>query len=525
MDLCRLIDGLSRPAAYPHPAAGVRVLQTHISVVFLAGGFAYKVRKPVRLGFLDFSTLGRREHDCREEVRLNRRLAPDVYLGVVGVTESPDGVRVGGDGEPVEWAVQMRRLPDGVTLLDRLRRNELTVPVVERVAGLVADFHRRADGGDRVAAFGRLDVVAGNARANFAEAEPEIGVTVTRGVFDRVRELTEEHLAALGPLIAARAARGVPRDGHGDLHLDHVYLLPDRPPPDDLVVIDCVEFADRFRAGDPVADAAFLAMDLTFRGRPDLAAAFAAAYFRATGDAEGRRLLPFYTAYRAVVRGKVEGLTAREAEVPAADRAANRRLARGHWLLALGELEEPARRPALVLVGGLPGAGKSTLARELVADGFALIRSDEIRNAVVPADLPRSTLGAGAYAAEWTARVYDECLRLAEAELLAGRRVVVDANFRDDPARRPFRDLATRLVVPPLFVVCQARPDVVRDRLAARRGDASDADWAVYRWAAERWQDPDPDLAAITCHVSTDGGIGAAAAAVRSRLRASGLLT
>ena len=338
MDLRQLIDGLSRPDAYPHPAADVRVIQTHISVVFLAGEFAYKVRKPVRLGFLDFSTLELRHADCQDEVRLNRRMAPDVYLGVVGITNA-NGVRVEGPGEPAEWAVRMRRLPEGATLLDRLQRGELTVPLIERVGEMVADFHRTADGGEHVAAFGRLAVVAENARANFAESEPEVGVTVDRATFDRVRELTEQQLAALGPLIEARAARAVPRDTHGDLHLDHVYLLPDRPPPHDLLAIDCVEFSPRFRFADPVADAAFLVMDLTFRGRRDLADTFADAYFRHSGDADGRRLLPFYTAYRAVVRAKVEGLTVREPEVPEADRQRNRTLARRHWQLALDVLE------------------------------------------------------------------------------------------------------------------------------------------------------------------------------------------
>jgi aminoglycoside phosphotransferase family enzyme/predicted kinase len=524
MDLRGLIDGLSRPAAYPHPADAVAVRQTHISAVFLAGEFAYKVRKPVRLGFLDFSTLDLRRHDCDEEVRLNRRLAPDVYLGVVGVVDTPAGLRVGGDGPAVEWAVKMRRLPDGASLLDRLGRGEVTAAVVERLAGVVADFHRRADGGPRVAAFGRPDVVAGNARANFAEAEPEVGQTVTRAVFDRVRGLTERRLAGLGPLIEARAARGVPRDTHGDLHLDHVYLFPDRPPPGDLVVIDCVEFAERFRYADPVADAAFLVMDLAFRGRRDLARAFADAYFRAAGDEDGRPLLPFYTAYRAVVRAKVEGLTLREPEVPAADREANRRLARGHWLLALGELEDPGRRPALVLVAGLPGTGKSTLARELAGDGFAVVRTDEVRRELFPAPPagvdPRDWL----YDPERTARVYGECLRRAEAGLLAGGRVAVDANFRDDQARRPFADLADGLAVPRLLVVCEAAPEVVRGRLAARRGDASDADWAVHRWAAGRWQDPGPAWAAATLRVATDAGVGPAAEAVRQRLRADGLL-
>ncbi|MBA4066128.1 MAG: kinase [Isosphaera sp.] len=494
VNLSRLIDGLSRPTAYPHPADGVEVRQTHISAVFLAGDFVYKVKKPVDLGFVDFRDPARRRHFCDEEVRLNRRLAPDVYLGVVPVTDGADGLRVGGDGEAVEWAVRMARLPDGATLAARVGRGDIPRAAVEALAARVAAFHAAAGAGPEVAAGGRFEVVAANARDNFGQA-PAGGP-----VFDRVRELTEAALAELRPLIEARAARGVPRDTHGDLRLDHVYLFPDRPPPGDVVVIDCVEFADRFRFADPVADASFLVMDLKRAGRRDLAAAFADAYFRAAGDGEGRGLLPFYTAYRAAVRGKVDGLKALEPEVPAADRAEAAARSRAAWRVALGELEPPARRPALVLVGGLPGTGKSTLARGLAGRaGFRVIRSDEVRK-----ELAAGSAG-DLYTPEWTERTYRECARRAETVLADGGRVVVDASFREDGWRREFLGLAARLGVPAVFVLCRADPDLVRARLAARTGDASDADWSVYRWAADRWEEPGGRARAAMVEIDTGG--------------------
>src|SRR5947209_8433212 len=419
MHLPRLIAALSDPRAYPFPVGHVEVRHTHVSIVFLAGDYAYKVKKPVNLGFLDFGTLVERRHFCDEEVRLNRRLAPHVYRGVVPVTRAGEGLAVEGDGEAVEWAVKMERLPDDATLLSRLRAGALDAATVEALARRVAAFHASAAGGETVAAFGRFEVVAGNARENFAQSAARVGAAVSRAVHDRLRQRTEAALERHRGLIESRAARGVPRDTHGDLHLDHVYLFPGRPPPGDLVAIDCVEFSERLRHADPVADAAFLAMDLTFRGRCDLAAAFADAYFAAAGDAEGRALLPFYTAYRAVVRGKVEGMEAAELEVPAGERAAALAGARAHWLLALGELEEPDRRPCLVLTAGLPGSGKSTLARAL-ADlaGFTVIRSDVVRkelaglgpDAPAPADIR-----AGLYAPERVERPYAACLRPAEA--------------------------------------------------------------------------------------------------------------
>jgi aminoglycoside phosphotransferase family enzyme/predicted kinase len=509
MELTRLIDELSQPGAYPHPVAAVDVRQTHISVVFLAGAFAYKLKKPVDLGFLDFSTLDKRRHYCDEEVRLNRRLAPSVYLGVVPITVSSDGVRVGGDGEVVDWVVQMERLPEGASLLDRLRRGEVEEALLRTLAERVAGFHERADRGSHIADFGRFEVVAGNARENFAQSVPQIGVTVSRTVFDRLRARTEEALVRLRPLIDSRAAQGVPCDTHGDLHLDHVYHFPGRAPPDDLVVIDCVEFNERFRYSDPVADAAFLAMDLIFRGRRDLAEVFSTAYFRATGDAEGATLLPFYIAYRAAIRGKVEGLQLAESEIPQEARTAARRDSRARWLLALGELEAASARPALVLIGGLPGSGKSTLARALAnRGGFTVIRSDVVRKELAgldPGASARDTIDRGIYTPQMTEQTYAECLRRAEEKFFEGGRVIVDANFGHEVQRRLFLDAAARWCVPAVFLVCRAGAEVSRGRITGRTGDASDADAAVYQQLAARWQSPSIEVLPLLFEIDTEG--------------------
>ncbi len=339
MDLAHVIETLSAPAAYPYPVETVDVRQTHISAVFLAGNCVYKIKKPVKLDFLDFSTLEKRRHACAEEVRLNRRLAPEVYLGVVPVARTDDGLEFEGAGEVVEWAVKMQRLPDEATIQQRLGRGEVTAELIDSLARRIASFHRTADTNERIAGFGRFEAVSRLILDVLTESRPHVGTTVSEPVFARVGELAEQALARLRPLIEARAARGMPRDCHGDLHLDHVYYLPHNEPPGDLVIVDCIEFNERFRFMDPVADMAFPVMDLTFHDRPDLAGRFADAYFRATGDNEGRALLPLYTAYRATVRGMVEGLELTEKEVPEAERTAALIRARAHWLLAQRELE------------------------------------------------------------------------------------------------------------------------------------------------------------------------------------------
>jgi aminoglycoside phosphotransferase family enzyme len=380
MDLTQLTEFLSDPAAYSDPVAEVDVRHADIPAVFLAGHFVYKVKKPVELGFLDFSTMAKRRHYCEEEVRLNRRLAPEVYLGVVPLTRDARGVGAEGGGEVVEWAVKTRRLPDEAALQSRLPQGEVGVQVMEALARKIAAFHAQAEAGPRVAAFGRFEVAARNARESFLQSVAHVGTTVSNAVFARAQALTEEALAYHRALIESRAERGVPRDARGDLRLGHVYYFPDREPPGDLAIIDCIEFNERLHFADPVSDMAFLVMGLTsraIRSWPERSRR-RISWHRPTG--KGRALVPFCTSYRAAVWGKVEGLKLARPEIAASDRAVVVTKARGSWLLALAEFEAPDQKPCLVLVGGLPGTDKFTLAQALAERaGSRVIRSDLVR--------------------------------------------------------------------------------------------------------------------------------------------------
>ncbi|MFO7767781.1 MAG: S46 family peptidase [bacterium] len=503
MELTELIRGLSRPSAYPHiDTEDVRVHQTHISVVFLAGDRAYKVKKPVETGFLDYTTLDQRLEYCRREVELNRRLAPGVYRGVVPIFEE-EGLFVGeetleetppgGTQPPVEYAVCMERLPPHRTFKSLVRRGELGEELLDRLARLLAGFYEEAESGGRISTLGDWPTVARNCSENFDQSKPFLGVTLSERVLERLERLTDEALEELEGLIRRRAGEDVPRDGHGDLRLGHIYHLPERSE-EELVVVDCIEFNERFRYQDPVADAAFLSMDLALEGREDLSERFEQAFLEAQEDEEGARLFPFYTAYRYVVRGKVQSMRSEQPELPEADRIRAVQKARHHYLRALDVLASPARRPALLLVGGLPGTGKSTLAEDLEgAWGGLLFRSDEVRKelAGLEPDQPASApFGEGLYRPEHTRRTYEALLELAREGLFRGHRVVVDASFHRERWRSAFLDTARALGVPGRMIVCTVPAEEARRRLEEREEDASDADSSIHRRMEETWEEP-----------------------------------
>ena len=319
MELLSLIAALSDPAAYPRATGKIEVHQTHISLVFLAGCYAYKIKKPVKLGSY-FSTLQRREHFCHEEVRLNRRLAPGVYLGVVPVTRDASGWKFEGDGEVVEWAVKMRRLPRESSLESLVEQGTIRVDLIRRLARRLATFYDHTESDNSMSAFGHFETIAQMPRKLRTGRESDQR-RCQPDSFRTAGALTEESLQRNRCLIEERAAHGIPCDTHGDLRLEHVYVFAEGATvaggspenmlqavepyqADEFAIIDCIEFNPRFRFADPVSDIAFLAMDLIFHGRRDLATAFAEEYFRLTNDPKGSELLPFYTAYRATVRAK-----------------------------------------------------------------------------------------------------------------------------------------------------------------------------------------------------------------------------
>lgn len=522
----QLLEALKDPAVFPDDEGEVEVRQTHCSMVFLVGEHAYKVKKPVDLGFLDFSTSEKRREACEAEVRLNRRLSPDVYQDVLPLMRTAEGLRIGGDGEVVDWVVPMRRLPDEATFLARLEAGGLEERHLTTLATRMARFFDAAASGEPERAAAGFDKVAAHLRGTLDTLPGWVGDELAPELVTRLQEATEARLQASEERVRARAAAGVGREGHGDLRLDHVYWLEDRHPLGPLRVIDGVEFSHELRSGDPIQDIAFLVMELEYLGHPELGRTFAEAYQEAAGDPGGHEVLPLYVGYRHAVRGKVRWLESLEEEIPVAARAAARARARRHLVGALGCLAAPADRPALLLVGGLPGSGKSSVGRALAEHGFTRVSTDGVRRELAglgPTEPTPADRKPEIYSPEFNERTYSTVLERVEQALWRGERVIMDATFTRLERRHQGLDLAERLGVPGRFLLVQTADEVVRARLATRKNDESDAGVEVYETLRRAWSEDDARSEAARHVISNDGTREQTWAQVEEALREAGL--
>ena len=442
-----------------------------MSLLFFAGDYVYKVKKPVNLGYLDYSTLHDRHRLCLREVELNRRLCPDVYLGVVPIVRQGRKLLVEHEGKPVEYAVKMRRLPQERMLDQLLTRNLATAEMMEATALKLAGFHEKSETSDQVATYGGVPTIRRNTDENFEQTAPNIGTTITASNHEMIRAFTNGFIERHAPLFSERVRGGRIRDCHGDLHAAHICMT------DDICIYDCIEFNDRFRYGDVASEVAFLAMDLDRFGRQDLSRTFVSAYERASADEGVEALIPFYKCYRAFVRGKVEGFKLTDPLMPEEQRQAARRLARRYFHLAAGYA---GGRGLLVAMSGLTGSGKSTVAGELHALlGCELISSDTVRKRLAglsPTDRRYEPFAEGIYSQAWTQRTYEEMLRQAQSVLVTGGCAILDAAFLREDERERARQVARQASARVLVVECIAPYEVMIERLVKRQAGDSLSD-------------------------------------------------
>jgi hypothetical protein len=513
---------LLRPEAYPRPRPqAVELVETHISWVFLADGAVFKVKKPVDLGYVDFRTIEQRRDACEAEVRLNTRLAPGIYQGVVAVHCGRDRqCTLVGDGPIVDWAVHMVRLPDAERADVLLSHGGLSVADVDRIAKRIAAFHSVAARDEKTARFATTEAIERNVAENFAQLRDRIDRYVDPSQAEELARWQLAFVCGHDGLFRRRIETGRARDGHGDLRLEHVYL-PDAGAP---IVLDCIEFSDRFRYADVCADIAFLSMDLASHGRVDLAERLLATYARESGDFDIYPLVDFYESYRACVRAKISALVADDEQVDPLARQHAETDARRYLLLALSAERRPLVAPALFVVGGLIASGKSTVAARMSLEyGAPVVDADRTRKlmlGVEPSQPIHDEACEGAYDPAFTEKVYAEILRRAEQVLASGRCVIVDASFRSRASRAAAQDLAGRCHVPFRFIECRADEATTRARLVTRAREQAVSDgrselFDTFRANFEPVMELAPDDHVV---LDTTGSLDEVMAALRARV-------
>ncbi|HYA21019.1 MAG TPA: AAA family ATPase [Burkholderiales bacterium] len=467
-----LVAALCEPSCYPHPVRRVELVETHISCVFLTGDYAYKIKKPVDLGFLDFRSLKARLHYCQEELRLNGRTAPRLYLDVVPIAGSESKPILGGTGPAIEYAVRMRQFPQHA-LLDRMAKSGALMPThIDALASEVAKFHSSIERAGSERPFGSARQVLMPAIQNFdqmrelAEAEPD------RVLLEQLRVWTGREHTALYASFDARKRDGFVRECHGDLHLGNIALIDQVPTP-----FDCIEFNDEFRWIDVMNEVAFLTMDLIDHGLRALAFRFLNGYLEAAGDYAGVKVLRFYLVYRALVRAKVSCIRAHQPQVAKQEKAGAIRDFQNR--LQLGRALSARAPRALIITHGISGSGKTSIAQTLLESlGAIRLRSDIERKRLHGFRSQARTssgLDAGIYAPLETERTYSHLVDLARQVIAADYPAIVDAAFLARQQRERFCRLAREMAVPFVIVSCTASEAVLRERVARREREAKDA--------------------------------------------------
>jgi uncharacterized protein len=467
---------LLRPAAFPHPVGRLEVRETNISWIVLTGPYAYKIMKSVDLGFIDTSTLSKRRHLCEEELRLNRRFAPELYVDVLGITRGADGASVGGSGPVVEYTVRMKQFDASAELSQLLEHGTVSVKEIADLAVSMSEFHAGAAPATRGLDYPHTrqmqDAVLGNLAILLEHLDSQAQMPAIAALVDWTHRTLQDSMAHL----RVREQLGFIRECHGDLHAGNVVRWRGR-----LTPFDCLEFDPRLRWIDVMSDVAFLVMDLLAHGRKDLAFAFLNAYLEHSGDYDGVRLLPFYVVYRALVRAMVDSIGAGRDMVRREE--FHQRLRKRVNTAAAFIASSP---PALFIMHGPSGSGKSSLSERLSPRlGAVRIRSDVERKRLARVQPPMPPGGGfeqGIYTPEFTHRTYARLLECAESCLNGGVNVIVDAAFLNGEERSLFRELAANRGIQFLIVSCHADRQVMARRVETRRHariDPSDADPAV----------------------------------------------
>jgi aminoglycoside phosphotransferase family enzyme/predicted kinase len=464
------------PAVYDHPVDHVELIETHISWVLLTGQYAYKVKKPVNFGFLDFSTLELRRECCEQELRLNRRLAPDIYLEVVAITLTPDKPVINGDGEVIEYAVRMSQFPQSAQFDNMLAAGTLNVDHIDALAHMVAEFHQSIQVADASMDFGNSESVYGPVEENFIQINQHMDTHAYTDALTQLQQWSQSEFDRLKPVFVQRKQAGFIRECHGDMHLRNLIWLDGAPR-----AFDCIEFNPQLRWIDVISEVAFLMMDLQDRQQPRLANRFINSYLEATGDYAGLALLSYYLCYRAMVRAKVDALRLEQNNISADEKV--HATAEFESYIELASHYTTQSRPRLIIMRGMSASGKSTVSQQLLEAMPAIrIRSDVERKRlfnIAAMDRASSDVDTGIYTRQASLQTYERLLELAQVIIEAGFNVIVDAAFLKYEQRVAFQKTAAELAIPYAIVEVTAPDDVLRQRITSRVKGVSDADLSI----------------------------------------------
>jgi aminoglycoside phosphotransferase family enzyme/predicted kinase len=482
-----LQTAMANPSFYGPDVKHVTIIQTHISTVALTGTYAYKVKKPVNFGFLDFSTLDKRKHYCEEELRLNRRLCPDIYLDIIPITQHDDTYQLNGDGPTVDYAVKMKEFPQHQIMTHQLKEGNITTQHIDRLVDRLVQFYNADTPTQEVQQQGRPAAVKQNIDENFQQTADLINTTIPADTYDYIRT-ANDHFFELNPdIFTQRIHQGYIHDCHGDLHSGNI-VISDAG----LCVFDCIEFNTRFRYCDVASDIAFLAMDLDYHNQPYLASHLIRRYVDQSGDHDVYTVLNFYKSYRAYVRGKVLGFRLNDPHTPPSEKhtiitTAQRYFQLSKYYASLFTLDIDCTQPLMFLVTGLTGTGKSTIAEKLAVDyGTHLLNTDVIRKELAgidPFERHHESLDTGLYSLENVDKTYKKMVDLAWAIMGRGDRVVLDATFQKETYRTIATTAAEGTHAILTVIHCETPDQIVKQRLDQRLKEKtiSDGRWEIYQ--------------------------------------------
>ena len=473
-----IIQSLLKSEGTPGESGQVNLVQTQMSWILFAGNLVYKMKKPVDLGYVDYTTLEKRQYYCNREVELNRRLCPQSYLGVSTINLADGEYSIDGDGEVVDYAVKMKKLPQEKMLDYLLANNNPTADMLSQVAERVAAFHKKAETGPHIDPFGSIQAIRFNTEENFTQSIKYADKVVSRDTLDRIKDYTNRFLNNNSALFESRVKEGHIRDCHGDLHSSHICFT------DELCIYDCIEFSDRFRYSDTAAEVAFLAMDIDHYGRADLSQVFIQRYLEMTRDSQVETLLNFYKCYRAMVRAKVNCFKLDDPYVDSEEK--QRSLLKAQQYFDLAE-SYTLQKPWLLVNVGLVGSGKSTLAKELARHmGIVVISSDIVRKTLAgipPVESASQGMDTGVYSPDFSRLTYETMFNQAASWLKKGVSVILDATFVLALSRKTAYEIAMKYNAGFAFLEYTISDEEACRRINHRKlepGNVSDGTTQVY---------------------------------------------